>query len=305
MFVYKIMKPPTGCEFLMQLRLIASIAVGLFVMTSASLAADPFAAGETWVGSRTLRAKLEQEWYLKVTKRTGDSFEGEITIDYRGKNVYPVKGKAPADGDGAIQFESETVESFQQSFEGTVRGDEIRLTFKGKSSANTPVSGTATLEHKSLVGYRSRTAVSRTGKLATKDQAAQRYAARDAAEKSEKDTKEKVEAEAAKLTKAELTKACGENPLKTKEDYVRYWAYRRRLADLQPKENALGPILGALDSQDRQPISVEEARRRQNTAALFGSLGDLLGALDRDPVKTSADLAEEQRARFQRNGGTR
>jgi hypothetical protein len=114
--------------------------------------ADQFAVGTAFKGSRWFadaRGKIDtknsQGWSLKVTERNGNGFEGEITLEFKdGPASYPVKGKAPAAGNGAVTFVGEKG-LFKQQFKGLIKKGEIGLEFSGRAVGGIAVRGTALL----------------------------------------------------------------------------------------------------------------------------------------------------------------
>lgn len=265
----------------MQAYLLGGIAWALCFVPAAVSGEDPFSVGTVWSGVRKVNPKMEQNWRLQITKRKGDSFEGEMTVEYKGANTYTVRGTATAETQGPVSFDSVRSGSFKQSFEGQLRDEEIRLTFQGKSMVDTDVEGTATLRRKPIVGERRRPSAEPPGrnKLTLPEQLAQREKARAAAKARAEALEARIEAEARKLGKKQLKDAIAENPQKTTEDRLRHSIYRERLAVLReeqttPEERKARQefalqLLGAMLRED-STMSFDERNRqaREENAAL-------------------------------------
>jgi len=261
------------------MRLTIFLAAFLLGVSAYATAEDRFTSGTTWFGTRQVNPKMEQEWRLQITKRDGNKFEGEMTIEYKGSNTYTVNGTAPVDGDGPIRFDSVKSGSFQQSFQGTVREDLAQLTFKGRSMVDTDVEGTATLHRGSRL-YKTRSELrkgERTG-MTIQEQLAQRNKARAKEQERVKKLVAQIEAEAKKLTKSEIKAALVANQMKTTEDHLRFHLFRERLAVIRQEEmtpeqrkagqEILSHLLGALVSETTVGSGIAELNEKRREMEL-------------------------------------
>lgn len=109
---------------------------------------DLFEVGASWSGSRFVRGvKQSQAWRLVVTSREGSSFKGEIQFvspDKKSQQI-DVSGTAPAKENGRVVFKTTAVGVFQQSFSGSLKGEQISLSWEGTTVRGRRVVGTANL----------------------------------------------------------------------------------------------------------------------------------------------------------------
>jgi hypothetical protein len=113
---------------------------------------DQFSVGVRWQGSRKFlqpgAGKDFANWSLIITKRSRQTFEGEIhfvTID-RQPQVLTVSGVAPQGLSGAVRFKTNQKGILEQSFTGVLKGGQLSLTFSGTSLSGARVFGTANLK---------------------------------------------------------------------------------------------------------------------------------------------------------------
>lgn len=100
--------------------------------------ADSLQVGTLWSGTRVATNTIP--WSLKVLRREGNRFSGEITIDKT--RTYMVEGAINGE---KITFTTEKKGKFQQTCDGQIKGEEITLTFSGIDFRGDAIRGTAKL----------------------------------------------------------------------------------------------------------------------------------------------------------------
>jgi hypothetical protein len=129
-------------------RLLLTSCFVLVLVPFAFAADDPFAEGSTWSGERyNAKSSVISTWELRIIKRDGSRFEGEITI-IRGKksSAYKVTGKASNRAEGDVTMTNVKTGFFEQTFTGKLKKGEILFVCVGTDEGGKAFTGTGTLK---------------------------------------------------------------------------------------------------------------------------------------------------------------
>lgn len=242
-----------------------------------AVSGDRFAVGAVWSGTRVVNRTMTQTWQLTVTERRGKSFKGEMVISSLRSQPLTVEGTAPDSGDGSLSFTSTSKGPFQQTFTGSLNGDEAKLSFTGTSIMGSSASGTATLSPM--------VASTKGGTGEPPLTSYQQYRAESRAKAAA------MKKEAEKLSVAQLEASLAANPKKTPEERMRWYVYSEQLE--AAKYAALSP-------------AEREARAKIGMALLGAIFGGGGGAATDDGPSYEQEYANEmarknQEARDMRN----